>query len=60
MSNSQIRTMVTCTTKANENVIKDASRTKYEDLYHKNVVMNLIAKEFGYHSICYKILQNPH
>ena len=59
MSNSQIRTMVTCTTKAAENVIKDASRTTYEDLYHKNVVMNLIAKEFGYHSICYKNFTKP-
>ena len=40
--------MVTCTTKAAENVIKDASRTKYEDLYHKNVDEQHIQENIGY------------
>ena len=41
---AQTRTLVTCTTKAAENAIKEAARTKDEELYHQIDVMDLIAK----------------
>ena len=53
VSKTQTRTLATCTTKAAESAIKEADRTKDEELYHQIVVMDLIAKEFKYHSIFY-------
>ena len=46
VSKAQTRTLVTCTTKAAERAIKEAARTKDEELYHQIVVMDLITTEF--------------
>ena len=59
VSKAQTRTLVTSTTKAAESAIKEAARTKDEELYHQIVVMDLTAKEFRSHSICYNNITKP-
>ena len=59
VSKDQIRTLVTCETKTAESAIKEAAKTKDEDLYQQIVSVDLIAKEFRYHAICYNDFTKP-
>ena len=53
------QTLVECTTKAAESTIKETARTKDVELYHQIAVMDVNAKEFRYHSICYNNFMKP-
>ena len=45
--------------KAAKSEIKECASTNVEGLYHQIVVIDLIAKEFSYYSICYNNFTKP-
>ena len=46
--------MIACVTKSTELTIEDAAKQKSEALYSEIKAVDLIAKEFRYHCLCYK------
>ena len=56
VSKDQPRQLIACVVKSAELSIKDAAKQKSEVLYNEVKSVDLIAKEFRCHRICYKKL----